>query len=252
MTTSNSSLFERRRAYGLLAAPLVLALAQTNPASAQVEEVGTTVCGSTEAREVYIGDEVQPLCEVLFGDRLVRDRNHAWRDERIMAVENGGLTLDIVHRDAQFRRPEIRTLPGMVIASTHAVEVAEEDCRPVIDDGADAAVTEGAEEELGQDFGTEHVAIVELSEPWATMCDGETVVLRVDDAIGSSGRVIYIGSHGVLAHLSGRLVWLSKMGSPTPTFRTMWQSGFSVVTDASIAKPAPKKKRKRRTKRRRR
>lgn len=252
---------------------MLLALAIPNGSFAQEADHGGEACASGQQRALYVDDVLQPRCEVLFGDPDVRGMNEDWRVERIMAVESGSATLDVLHTDAQLKRPQPRSLAGIVIADTFPANVVEEDCGAALEqevgDGgplADAdeaelardamAGDEAAEESQAGDaaFGEvvrEHVARIELREPWASMCGESSVVLRVDDAIGASGRVIHIDRRGVLAQLGGRLVWLSRMGASTPAFRTTWRSDFSVITDAR-SKPAPKKKKKKKRRRRRR
>lgn len=242
---------------GLLAAPLALSLAL--PGQARADDTSSdSSCGG--AVEILVDDQPAPRCALLLGDADAREHNEAWRVERIMAVESGSRTFDVVHTDAKLRRPEVRALPGMVVREIFEAEVTEEPCADEgaalddVDAGPDADAGEIAA--LPGEAVLERVARVELSERWAEVCGQDTVVLRVDDALGARGRVVHIDRRGVLAHLGGRLVWLSRSGAEAPVFRTTWRSGFSVVTDAvgkPAAKPKPKatKKRPQRRSRRR-
>ncbi len=238
----------------VLGAPLVLALA-LSPAAAAEEAELVEPCTSGAQHEVYIDDVLQPRCEMLFGDLDVRGRNADWRLARIMSVESGSRTLDVIHTDAQLKRPQVRSLAGMVVAETFAANVIEEDCSGSDEGDESADGGEGDEivaEEPGSEVASEYVARVELNDHWAALCEADTIVLRVDDAIGASGRVLHIDRRGVLAHLGGRLVWLSRSGLEAPAFRTTWQSDFSVITDTKASKPAKKKKPRRKRKKRRR
>lgn len=233
---------------GLLASPLALTLASSSTARAEDALHDDDSCRAGGGIVLYVDDEPAPRCASLLGDADVRASNELWRSERIMAVESGGRTLDVVHTDAQLRRPEVRTLSGMAVSEIHRAQVVEEPCDDEELSMTDAGPGGDAGELVYDEPVFERVARVELSEPWAELCGQDSLFLRVDDALGARGRVLHIDRRGVLAHLGGRLVWLSRSGSAAPVFRTTWRSGFSVVTDADL-KPSPSKK-KRRPKRR--
>jgi hypothetical protein len=225
---------------GLLATPLALSLALPGEARGDDTSSDGTCSGSSE---IVVDGQPAPRCALLLGDADAREDNQAWRAEHIMAVESGSRTLDVVHTDAKLRRPEARSLPGMVVREIFEAEVIEEACA---DEGAEQGVLDaGPDTDAGEIAALtgepvlERVARVELSERWAEVCEQDAVVLRVDDALGARGRVVHIDRRGVLAHLGGRLVWLSRLGAEAPVFRTTWRSGFSVVTNA-VAKPAAK------------
>lgn len=283
MTTTTIATSSRRRSFGslgvlepravlqpfavreLLVAPFVLAFAFSSPSLAQDAELAEE-CAPGQRHVVYIDDVPQPRCEILFGDADVRGDNESWRTERIMAVESGTVTLDVIHTDAQLKRPRPRTLAGMGVVETFVASVAEEECEADSDeyiddldggtleegDGGDDLSAESSEPAALEHESREVVARIDLSDRWASLCGQSSLILRVDDAIGAGGRVLHIDRRGVLAHLGGELVWLGKLGASVPAFRTTWRSHFSVSTDTAGVKKPAKKKKKRRSRRKRR
>jgi hypothetical protein len=94
----------------------------------------------------------------------------------------------------------------------------------------------------------EWIARISLDDNLAAHCDADQIDLRVDDALGADGQVLWLDPRGLLALYHDQLIWFPTEDHPMPTFRMTWRSPFHVwVTQtsksSSQAKSAPKRKR---------
>lgn len=264
MTTRNDSQRSRARAHGLFT---TLALVFIPPTALAQAEDDTASCRSPGQVEIAIEGVVQPRCEMIFGGSAERRRNQRWRERRLYGVDSGGATIDVTHNDPSMDKTEVQSLPGMAIVETFSAELIERDCVDVDADDDDLDSLDAVDEidgeedvedeeellpELLERTTQEHVAVVSLGEAWSQVCPGGTALLRVDDAIGASGRVVWIGERGVLTYLGGGLTWVPRTGFEAPAFRNTWRSDFSVVMGGQTVgkKPPVRKKKPRRVKRR--
>lgn len=184
---------------------------------------------------LYVDDAAHVPCEGLFGTQEDRALFKSWRESYIHVVDPTGNAIDIVHGVSALEPPSVMAPAGMSFRGLRLASVREVPCDAEAGaDERDHARGDATGDDTAGDTGAEGardewVAVFTLDDALAAHCPSPTVFLRVDDALGAAGRVLYVSSRGVLGVLGDQLVWFRAPGSPAPVFRMTWRSGFRVV-----------------------
>ena len=165
-------------------------------------------------------------CEGLFGTLEERALFRDWREAYLHVIDNSGPAFDIVHGVASLDPPRVASPTGMTLQEVRFAQVVERACNSEGAQASDAGPADSATVEPAGEW----VAAFALDEPLAGLCESATAFVRIDDALGEEGRVLFIGPRGVLGMLGEHLVFLSAPGSSPPAFRMTWRSGFRMVT----------------------
>ncbi|MEM1024261.1 MAG: hypothetical protein AAGD10_01545 [Myxococcota bacterium] len=157
---------------------------------------------------------VDPECDRLFGDVEQRAENELSRARRLVMVREGPSYIDVVQTGGWDDPTEI-AIRGLSVVET--------------------SIGEGT-------------AVIQVL-PELGFCEPGEYEVHVDDAIGSSGRILAVFDSVVMIEHEGALRFLRLQGSGArPVFKVSWQSRFAVVAPTKSAGPSRAAKSRRRRK----
>lgn len=138
-------------------------------------------------------------CPLLFGTPASIERNKQARTKHLEEVASGEHMINLTHT-GPWQKPTIMRLQGVELMATAGV------------DGDDPS------------------ALVEVGELPAGMgCQPGLYELKVDNSIGGQAHILAIVEGAVLLEYNGDLKFIQTRQAPTPVFRMIWRSTWTIA-----------------------
>lgn len=176
-------------------------------------------------------------CPQVFGTQAHRSDNQRERATSLSSFSADDKGWRIVHTVPGWERPARLRFNGVQFESLAEIEFEVPTEAPKEPEASEADPASEGEEPplvLPVRIEKEDAMVVRLEDDLASMCPSGPYLVRIDDAIGRSARVIGLTNEGALIELDGELRAIPLDGSRLPQrIRMMWKSAYDIMISSA-------------------